>query len=189
MVKNKFGLILSIAILISLVSCGETTSKTSTDTASDTATSSEDYVDPTLSAPVYDSDFFRLHYYRKDGKYDPWCLWLWTDAAEGAIYNFNGTGAQGAVASYRMSDFGLTKNDSINFIVRYKADWTKDVSSDRKATFSDFKQAKDGGYDIYLKSKETELYVSPTSKLEVVTLAEFTDEDTVKVKTNLKMKS
>ncbi|HYF77168.1 MAG TPA: type I pullulanase [Symbiobacteriaceae bacterium] len=70
-----------------------------------------------------------IHYFRYDGNYEPWDLWVWPSGKDGKGYKFD-----------KKDDFGMLttityteKHDKIGFIVRKGGDsWTaKDVDKDR----------------------------------------------------------
>lgn len=87
-------------------------------------------------------DEFVIYYYRKDGNYEPWALWIWANPGGdgGASWPFtqNWTVSDG-IGYMRLkldgSSTGGTKitseNGGVGLIVRQKDEWNKDGSDDR----------------------------------------------------------
>lgn len=122
----------------------------------------------------------RLHYYRSDGAYDGWNLWLWPKGSNGIAYEFNGEDEFGKTATYE-----ITMNDDvkqIGFIIRQSTsdnDWAdKDTQNDR---FVDITKAKDGVIDVYVISGQESFDYSKEAVLsQKITYAKVVDETTVK---------
>jgi pullulanase len=70
-----------------------------------------------------------IHYYRYDGAYEPWDLWVWPNGKDGAGYKFTEKDDFGMVATITYTE----QHDKVGFIVRKGGDsWTaKDVGKDR----------------------------------------------------------
>ncbi|MCD8204137.1 MAG: hypothetical protein LUB56_03350, partial [Coprobacillus sp.] len=137
--------------------------------------------------PTYDEDSIVIHYYRADGDYDSWALWLWTsDGVDGDEYDFNGKDSYGAVASYPLSMFEIDDTNiatvQMGFIVKTRStgssvDWTsKDgVDSDRYIDFSILEKNSDGEYHVYLKSGDANVYIDEDGGVaSMITSVEFT---------------
>ncbi|MCK7485130.1 MAG: hypothetical protein MZU97_05940 [Bacillus subtilis] len=74
-----------------------------------------------------------VHYYRFDGNYTRWSLWLWPNeptAGEGANYTFTGEDGFGKVYTHTLAGSPLANSTRIGFLVR-DSDWNKDVAQDR----------------------------------------------------------
>lgn len=91
----------------------------------------------------------QFHYFRPDGNYQGWSLWLWKDDEAGTQYDFSEEpeSVTGVVAKVTLSD--VTEESRIGFLVKLN-DWEqKDVSEDRYVELS---EAKAGKLDVYLQS-------------------------------------
>ena len=122
----------------------------------------------------------RLHYYRSDGAYDGWNLWLWPAGEDGSTYEFNGEDEFGKVATYDITVGDIAKQ--IGFIVRHSTkdnEWAdKDTQIDR---FVDITKAKDGVIDVYVVSGQESFDYSKEGVLsQKITYAKVVNETTVK---------
>ncbi len=145
----------------------------------------EEVVEEFSDYPHYDEDALVIHYYRADGNYSNWSLWLWSTNADGAEYDFNGMDSYGAVASYPLSTLGVTDvtTEQVGFIVKVRsADFStptwngKDVDSDRFVDFTAYEKDENGEYHIYLKSGDANVYNDPNGGLaSTIKKVEFTD--------------
>jgi len=116
-----------------------------------------------VTPPTYDEDSFQIHYYRPDRAFSKWALWLWTENKTGAEFAFNGVDDYGAVASYKLSEFGTDlPNSKLGFIVKSAGGgdvWdAKDPDGDRFVDFSIFSKNDKGVYNIYLKTDDSNIY-------------------------------
>ena len=110
-----------------------------------------------LNAKSIDTVYF--HYYRLDGNYTGWDMWIWESAPHslgGAGYEFtdDNTSAEynfgGKVVTLELEKNGLSEATQLGFIVRQGgSSWSgKDVDSDR---FVDIvKDSTDGSQHVYL---------------------------------------
>lgn len=142
-----------------------------------------------LETPSYDEPSFQIHYLRDDGAYAPWCLWLWTDDAEGADYEFNGGDAtNGAIAAYPFSDLGIDEDGKLNFIVKNGrgSTWNgKDVDEDRFIDFSSIEEDENDVKHVYLKTKDSYVYTSPEYMIpDMITSAFFSLSTRIIVRTS-----
>jgi len=162
--KKLWFLMLLVFTTFVLASCGNPNTKTSS-TLSTTPTTTTPGSTTTTVAPtgpsLEESVGFVIHYQRDDGDYDPWCLWLWEDGKDGAIYDFNGEDEYGA---YYMADFSVfsptLRNSKLGFIVRMDSGWTKDYDQDRFLVFSTYTPDENGYIHIYLKTKDGTIYTN-----------------------------
>ena len=150
--KKLWYLMLLVVSVFTLAACG----------GSNNGSTSGTTEAPTGSAPTLaESKGFVIHYFRDDGNYDPWCLWLWEDGKDGGVYDFNGEDEYGA---YYMADFSVfsdtLKNSKLGFIVRMDADWTKDYDQDRFFVFSNYIPDANGYIHIYLKTNDGTIYTN-----------------------------
>ena len=150
--KNKFLITLAAAIL-ALTSCGGSKKP------DESSSSEKDYNHPfdveLGEAPTYDEDSIQIHYYREDGKYTGWDLWLWEKGLDGAAYAFNGQDTWGVIASYPLSTWQDPVKNTLGFIVRKGGDaWSaKDLGgNDLFADLNDFEKDNKGVYHLYLIS-------------------------------------
>ncbi len=76
------------------------------------------------------NDQFVVYYYRPDGDYSAWSLWLWSTVKGGAQYSFSGT--TNGVAYYvgNMADFFNESTRVLGIIVRTDS-WVKDPGMDQ----------------------------------------------------------
>ena len=116
--------------------------------------------------PKYNEDSFSIHYARDDRKFSDWALWLWPDGGEGKEYAFNGVDEFGAVAAYPLSSFSLTSAGKLGFIVKSAGSWnSKDPDGDRFIEFSNLEKDSNNIYHVYLKSNDSNIYLTPDLKL------------------------
>ena len=116
---------------------------------------------PTIDEPILDSKGFVIHYYRPDGIYDNWNLWLWVNGFEGQGFEFNNAIDENGV-SFKVdwSDFAFSYHFGfeLGFLVR-KGEWEmKDVEEDRFIKFADLTPDLEGYYNIYLNSGDLNIY-------------------------------
>ncbi|MBR6381710.1 MAG: type I pullulanase [Lachnospiraceae bacterium] len=87
----------------------------------------------------------KLHYFREDGDYAPWDVWLWPEGGEGAGYAF--AEEEGEMVATMEVPAGTTK---IGYIVRTQ-DWSKDIDMDQ---FIDIAEVVSGTVHAYVISGE-----------------------------------
>ena len=156
-----------------------------------TVVSVEHTFDVDLPEPTnMQGDGIYIHYYRKDGKYTGWNLWLWEGGKDGAQFDFNCKDDWGVIAAYPLSTWTSPLVNQLGFIVR-KGEWeSKDVDSDRFVDFSLYEKDDNGIYHIYLKTADPNIYLnkygSMRGKIELATFANMTN---IALRTNLKMLS
>ena len=87
-----------------------------------------------------------IHYYRYNGDYEPWDLWVWPFGKDGKAYKFEQKDDYGVTATVTFPE----TYDKVGFIVRKGGDsWTaKDVGKDR------FIEVKNGKAEIWLVEGE-----------------------------------
>ena len=121
-----------------------------------------------------------IHYYRADGNYTDWGLWLWADGAEGKEYYFNSVDSYGGVAYYPLSMFN--NSNLIGFIVKKNAaasggdPWKeREGNSDRFINTEMINIDAHQTYNIYLLSNNSGIYVDPgrTRQMDDVKNCEF----------------
>src|SRR5699024_8203846 len=115
---------------------------------------------------AFDQVNLNIHYYRFDGNYDPWDVWLWIED-NNTMNNqavFEGMDEFGAVSNNVLDPVAADKK--IGFIVR-KPDWSeKDWDGDR---FIDkFFIDADGNVDLYIVSGQEEVYYDEATAMAVV---------------------
>lgn len=95
--------------------------------------------------PVKAADLtIKLHYHRKDGKYDGWNVWMWDEGGDGSSYDFKKEGKD-MVATKKVAP-GAAK---VGFIVR-KGEWEeKDFDGDQ---FIDLSDMVSGTMEVFVES-------------------------------------
>lgn len=166
--KKRIPLLVFGAFAFSLLSCSpEIESSASSSNQPDSSHSSDSSKDnhsvdlPFGEAPTYDEDSIRLHYWRKDGTYKGWDLWLWEVGKDGASFAFNGKDGWGVIASYPLSTWSDAMNQGLGFVLRKGGDsWAeKDCGgADLFVDFSQFKKTDKGVYDIFMISGDSNIY-------------------------------
>lgn len=189
MKKNKIGLVFSLVALLSLSSCGDDPSTTSSDTlTSDDTTQTTSYPYDFVEPPTYDEDTLQIHYHRDDMTYDGWDAWLWTEGKDGAAYSFNGFDEFGAISAIPLESTFSADVDEIFFIIRQGGDdWTaKDYDSDQSFLLSNFVKDENNIYHVYIVSGWAGTYESAdVISTANITRAAFFDAKTVVVNANL----
>ena len=113
-------------------------------------------------APTFQEDALYIHYWRADGTYKNWDLWLWDNSKSGAAYAFNGKDDWGVIMAIPLSTFAkLDSDNQLGLIVRKGGDtWAeKDLNgSDTYVDLSKFKKDENGIYHLYLISGEPSVY-------------------------------
>lgn len=195
MKKNKIGLIFSLVALLSLSSCGDHPSTTSSDTGTSDVTETSSSTSQTEShpyefvePPTYDEDTLQIHYHRDDMDYSGWDAWLWTEGKDGAAYSFNGFDEFGAISAIPLETTFIADIDEIFFIIRQGGDaWTaKDYDADQSFLLSDFVKDENNIYHVYIVSGWAGTYDSAdVITTPNITRATFFDVKTVVVNANL----
>mgnify|MGYP000206362682 CR=1 FL=1 len=96
-----------------------------------------------------------VHYYRYDGNYDGWNLWIWPDEKEGQTLAFTGQDSFGTVAQVTLT--GMKNATKIGFIVRKSEsgyDWVDREFEDRFVT----KINDDGTAEIWLAQSQERVF-------------------------------
>jgi pullulanase len=200
--KRILGLFLGAMLVLPIVSCGP--SKTSSEAAdsssqtgslvpsSSTKTSTSYAPIEPVDPPTYEEESIQVHYLRPDGNYSAWALWIWSKGnSDGKLYQFNGQyQANGAIASYKLSDLGasgVSSTGTIGFIVRNATgDWkAKDPDGDRFADLSEYPADAKKIHHIYLKTADSEVYYSPDYKIiDAIKTAYFTSMSRLYIETS-----
>jgi pullulanase len=123
-----------------------------------------------------------VNYYRFDGNYTDWDLWLWPHqptAGNGGAYDFDGETGFGKILTLTLAGSPLEGSTSIGLIAR-KGEWVeKDVGIDR---FVDLTNPNDNGeVTIYLVQNEPTIYYSleDADISHKILSTSFTDENTI----------
>jgi len=158
----------SSSTLTSEASSSNGTSSSST-SSSPLSSSSGHAIDLDLpSAPTYNEDSVSFHYYRKDGTYKNWDMWLWEVGKDGAAFAFNAKDDWGVIASYPLSKWVDPVTNSLGFIIREGGDsWSsKDCGgSDLFLDFSLYNKDANGVYNVYLVSGDSNVYVDTAGNM------------------------
>ena len=112
---KKLELLVSALFAVTLGACNTPTTPsapTSSTPSIPTPPENHEVLDLELGeAPTYEEDSFMFHYWRKNGKYTGWDMWIWEENGNGAAFSFNGKDDWGVVAAYPFSMFNdLTAN-------------------------------------------------------------------------------
>ncbi len=198
--KKGISFIVLTASLIALFSCAkggeeESPSSSSASLSSITSSSNSDThsVDlPLGEPPIYDEDSIRFHYWRKDGVYAGWDLWLWEVGHDGGAFPFNGKDDWGVVASYPLSTWEDVINNSLGFIFRKGGDsWSqKDCGgNDLFVDFSQFEKTDQGVYDIYMITGDSNIYADTKGTVKAkINYATFVSTTRIAAYANLPIK-
>jgi pullulanase len=103
----------------------------------------------------FDQVKLTIHYYRYDGQYDGWNLWIWPDGKDGQAYAFTGQDAFGKIA--KMTVANMKDVYKIGFIMRYSEsgnDWADREFGDRFIT----KINDDGTAEIWLAQNQERVF-------------------------------
>lgn len=133
------------------------------------------------------ADSLVIHYFRYDGNYTPWSLWLWQyEPVDGGGQRFNFTGDDdfGKVLTVELDGTILEGATSVGFIVSTPS-WEKDVNSNRYVDVTKFDE--NGDVHIYLVQNNPTVYFSAddVDRSNRVFWAYFSDENTVKFETTI----
>lgn len=197
MKKGLFVTIFSMLMLV-VTSCGNPGNSSSQGESEPTSSEStshgeHDVLDLDLgAAPTYEEDSVMFHYWRKDGKYAAWDMWLWEVNANGSAFSWNGKDDWGVVAAYPLSTWSSAViSNGLGFIVRRGGDsWLeKDLSqSDLFVDFAAFEKDANGIYHLYLKSGDSNIYTDSEGNLKAaILLSAFGSATSVAIKGNTKM--
>lgn len=188
MKKNKL-FFCSLIFVMALSACSSS-SKTSEETDSDFVYTPQDISERDVSYPTElptdaTEPMFAIHYHRDDNKYSEWGIWLWDE--DGDTYEYNYQDDFGVTAYYAISTIGTCEN-GMGFIIRKLADWTKDYSNDRFIYFDLYEMDDYNTYHFYIYSNDGNIYSGPNKTfVDSITLAAFTDDETVHVTTTNKI--
>ena len=183
--KILFGMAMATCLLFS---CGEqpAPSSSSVEPPASSSKSEEPLPAPT---PLGDSvGELRLHYYRKDGKYRNWAMWVWKVDADGEEYPFVAQDDYGGIVQVPLSKYGNDiENLEFGYIVKTAKTWdSKDPDGNRFIAPKDLEGGTDKIYNLYLKSGDEAAYDEPPAK--VSANAKFHNSSTVLVTADEPMK-
>ena len=135
----------------------------SASSASSSATSQEPGLPPFVKEDHENSII--IHYFRDDGDYKNWSLWLWAKNKDGDQYKFKYGDDYGGVAVEDISTFfeSTEKGAELGFIVR-DGSWNKDVAEDRFVLLSELTPDEKGNYEFWLYTNVSRIYTTrPTT--------------------------
>jgi len=201
--KNRRVYVLILTSLMTLSSCFESTSSqegssseaSSTNTSSIISSSSENHsVDLDLgAAPTYTEASVSIHYWRKDGIYTGWDLWLWEGGQNGAAFAFNGKDDWGVVAAYPLSTWKDALANNLGFLIRQGGEsWTKKDcgGNDLFLDFSIYSKDANNIYNVYLITGDANVYTDTKGGMKgKIQMATFATSSRVALRTNLPMTS
>lgn len=115
----------------------------------------------TEKVTLKDTTKVTVHYYRYDGNYEGWNLWVWPFGGQGNGYQFTKEDSYGKVAEFTVE--GTLGAEKLGIIVRKSEqgnDWAdKDISEDRYIT----KFNEDGSCEIWLAQGDAKIHYSKDS--------------------------
>jgi pullulanase len=128
-----------------------------------------------------DADTLVVHYYRYDGDYNPWGMWIWAYEPEslgGADYSFDSEDSYGAVATIDLAEHELDTSTKLGVLVK-TADWVKDIGADRYIDLTSPNAS--GEVHVYLVQNNPVIYYDEASadKSQKITQASFIDDNTI----------
>jgi len=175
----------------SLTSSSDSGSSSSAGSSSNSVSSTSPHsIDLDLpAAPTYNEPSIQFHYYRKDGIYKAWDMWLWQVGSDGAAFSFNGKDDWGVVASYPLSSWSDPVNSGLGFLIRKGGDsWTdKDCGgSDLFIDFSLYEKDAHGVYNVYLVSGDSNVYIDTAGHMKgKIKMATFATTSRIALLANL----
>lgn len=169
--RRKCLYLLTLSALL-LCSCGGSEEKKDDNTNINDDKEKDDNADKYYSPEINGKTSVCIHYYRKDGVYNNWALWLWSENNDGKEYTFNGLDSFGAFAYYNFETLGLNDENPANlgFIVKSLGSWNaKDYETDRFIEFSKYTKDSNNIYNVYLVSEKGNIYIDKDlNKLEEI---------------------
>lgn len=124
-----------------------------------------------------------IHYFRyNSADYKTWGFWLWSEGADGVLYEMNYQDDNGGVALYTLKDLSLTSSSTLGMIPRMLSGWTKDCDGDRFMNIADYTMDENNYYHVYLTQGDPNLYKDLVAMKYCVN-AEFVGTDQIKVTT------
>ena len=202
--QNKFKSLLLILLCAGMASCGgpaqETTSsstseeQTITASSSSSATGTQHNVDLDLPTnPSFDEPAVMFHYWRKDGIYTNWDMWLWEANHDGAAYAFNYKDDWGVIAAYPLSTWDDPITNTLGFIIRKGGNsWSaKDCGgNDLYLDFSLFDKDENDVYHVYMISGDSNMYTDSEGTIKgKITMATFATESRIALRCNVPVSS
>ncbi|MCI2111257.1 MAG: type I pullulanase [Bacilli bacterium] len=186
--KKRLSVFVAAVAALALGGCGSVSSSETSSQASASSQASSSQASSSVSyapiseidPPTYEEESVQIHYLRPDGKYSAWALWIWPQGGDGSLYGFNGQEqTNGAIASYKLSEFGVSGTGTLGFIVRNSGDpatWSdKDPDGDRFAKLANYPADSHLVHHIYLRTGDSNVYYSPDYKiLDAIDSAYFT---------------
>ena len=103
----------------------------------------------------YKGNQLRLHYYRDDGAYTGWNIWLWAGTDGGSGHAFDTLDGYGVCTTIDLTDAKYEGVKTFNYLVRLSTeskDWAdKDgTGENRSFTIPDEVDLVNNGYDVYI---------------------------------------
>lgn len=125
---------------------------------------------------VAETTRFKIHYFRYDGNYDNWDLWLWLDNQDGVASSFSEVDVNG----YMTGTFDYAGDvDQLNFIVRY------DNWADREPGGNRVVTATDGLGEAWLIQGDENVYSAYSEDLTNAQILSAIADQSNQVKLNL----
>lgn len=108
----------------------------------------------------------RLHYYRDDGAYTGWNIWLWAGSDVGSVHFFDTDDGYGLCTTIDLTDAKYDGVKTFNYLVRKSVegnDWAeKDgtTKENRSFTIPDAVDIANDGYDVYFYKENDITYTA-----------------------------
>ncbi len=188
--KKPITLLLFSVTALSLLGCSGNGNNSSEDTKGASSSSTSGKFDISLpDIPDLGEDSVAFHYYRGDGKYSSWDMWIWEKGSDGAAYTWNAKDDFGVVAIYPLSTWKDAISNTLGFLIRKGGNsWTdKDCGgNDIYIDFSEFEKDSKGRYNIYMKSGDSNVYKDSKGSVNgKITYATFATTSKIAVLANL----
>ena len=153
---------LPLSAMFLLSACGSPAPSSSSPASSMPSSSSKTSSSSSSSAASYDpatvENSVIIHYFRDDGDYAKWWLWLWAEGKAGSDYKFTYSDDYGGISVTPISTFfASAAGGKIGLIVR-DADWNKDVGEDRFLELDNLTADEKGNYEVWLYTEVATIY-------------------------------
>jgi len=181
--KLLLGSFLFLLSFVVLSCAGVTTTTTTGEISTEDETTTQETTTETETTTEGESGTLYIHYYRFDGEYEDWSLWLWPhepDSLAGAQYEFDNTDEYGVYAEIPIGSSDFADSTEIGVIVAMLPGWdAKDIDVDR---YIDMTQTdEDGNIHVYLVQNTVEIYYErdQVDLGDRINFVQFTDETVI----------
>ncbi len=136
--------------------------------------------------PEFSEPHIVFHYFRNDGLYDDYALWLWDDTKDGREFTFTHGDDYGKYLFVPRSD--LPSTTLVNFIIKSKGGWDDFQTADTQILYADHTYDEvTMAYHFYILNGLTNVYKSAEeARANSIYQAHFTAKNKFKIVTNNK---